>query len=115
MFEAVTGELVDPPIATRFYPSVAAGALVWAEWRRPSHLELVKEWPSRASPASEELARGWWQPTIDLLRQERRRAASLERSRHAWLGEPRPEPVVTLPNDGHVADHQNREITFYAH
>jgi hypothetical protein len=27
------------------------------------------------------MARGWWQPTIEVLREERRRAASLERAR----------------------------------
>ena len=83
MFEAVTGELVEPTIATRFYPDVRAGAatLIWATWRRPSHAELVQAWPARIPPGPAELARGWWQPTIEVLRQERRKAASLERAR----------------------------------
>lgn len=80
MFEAVHGELVDPAIATRFYPGVASGTLVWSEWRRPKLSELIKAWPSKVMPGSEELARGWWQPTIELLRQERRKAAALERA-----------------------------------
>ena len=44
VFEAVTGELVEPVVAARFYPGVAAGpaALIWAAWRRPVHAELVK-------------------------------------------------------------------------
>jgi hypothetical protein len=82
VFEAVTGELVDPMIAARFYPGVTAGpaALIWAAWRRPLHAELVKAWPARTPPGPAELARGWWQPTIEVLREERRRAASLERA-----------------------------------
>ncbi|WP_458093345.1 hypothetical protein [Roseomonas sp. WA12] len=83
VFEAVTGELVDPAIATRFYPGVAAGAaaLIWATLRRPSHAELVQAWPARTPSSPADKARGWWQPTIDVLREERRRAASLERAR----------------------------------
>ncbi len=83
VFEAVTGELAEPMIAARFYPGVAAGpaALVWAAWRRPSHAELVRTWPARTPPGPADLARGWWQPTIEVLREERRRAASLERAR----------------------------------
>ena len=83
VFEAATGELVEPTVATRFYPGVAAGpaALVWAAWRRPSHAELVQARPARRAPGPAESARGWWQPTIEALREERRRAASLERGR----------------------------------
>jgi hypothetical protein len=82
VFEAVTGELVEPLIAARFYPGVSAGParLVWAGWRRPSHAELVRTWPARTMPGPADLARGWWQPTIEVLREERRRAASLERA-----------------------------------
>ena len=84
IFEAVTGELADPRIAARFYPAVGAGAatLIWATWRRPSHAALVQAWPARAAPGPAELARGWWQPRIEVLRQERRKAASLERARN---------------------------------
>lgn len=83
VFEAITGELVAPALATRFYPGVAPGpaTLVWAAWRRPGHAELVGSWPARMPPAPAELARGWWQPTIEVLREERRKAASLERAR----------------------------------
>jgi hypothetical protein len=83
VFEAITGELVEPTIAGRFYPYVTAGsgALIWATWRRPSHAELVKAWPARSPPTPADLARGWWQPTIEVLREERRRVASLERAR----------------------------------
>lgn len=82
VFEAVTGEVVEPSVATRFYPGVAAGsgALVWATRRRPSHEELVRAWPAREEPSPAETARGWWQPTIETLREERRRTASLERA-----------------------------------
>jgi hypothetical protein len=82
VFEAVTSEIVEPMIAVRFYPDVTAGAatLVWAGWRRPRHAELVQAWPARTPPGPADLARGWWQPTIEVLREERRRAASLERA-----------------------------------
>lgn len=82
VFEAITGELVEPTTAAHFYPNVAArpAALVWAAWRRASHAELVKAWPARVPPAPADLARGWWPPTIEVLREERRRAASLERA-----------------------------------
>jgi hypothetical protein len=83
VFKAVTGELVEPMIAARFYPGVAAGsaALIWAAWRKPSHAELVQAWHARTPPGPADLARGWWQPTIEGLREERRRATSLERAR----------------------------------
>jgi hypothetical protein len=83
VFEAVTGELVEPEIADRFYPGVAAGpaALIWAAWRRPTHAELVQAWPARTTPGPAELARGWWTPAIGALREERHKAASLERAR----------------------------------
>ena len=83
VFEAVTGELVEPMIAARFYPGVTAApaALIWAAWRRPVHAELVKAWPARTTPSPADLARGWWRQTIEVLREERRRAASLERAR----------------------------------
>ena len=82
MFEAVTGELVEPMTAARFYPGVIAGpaALIWAGWRRPTHDELVQTWPARNVPGPAELAHGWWQPTIEVLREGRHRAASLERA-----------------------------------
>jgi hypothetical protein len=82
VFETVTGELVEPGITARFYPGVTAGpgALIWAGWRKPSHAELIQTWPARTTPGPVDLARGWWQPTIEVLREERRRAAALERA-----------------------------------
>jgi hypothetical protein len=82
VFETITGEIVDPIIAIRFYPGVPAGSatLIWAGWRRPSHGELVQTWPARVPPSLAELGRGWWQPTIEVLRVERRKAASLDRA-----------------------------------
>ncbi len=83
VFESVAGELAEPAVVVRHYPGVDAGgaALIWASWRRPSHAELVQAWPARVAPEPAELARGWWQPTIAVLREERRKAASLERAR----------------------------------
>ncbi len=82
VFEALTGEVVEPSVAAHFYPGVKAGAaaLIWAARRRPTHDELIQAWPARAVPDPAEIARGWWQPTIEVLREERRRAASLERA-----------------------------------
>ena len=89
MFETVTGELVDSITSARFYPGVTAGpaALIWATRRRPTHDELVRAWPARKPPSPAELARGWWQPTIEVLREERRRTASMERARAARRAE----------------------------
>lgn len=83
VFEEVTGELAEPGIVARFYPGVGAGAAtrIWARWRRPTHAELVQTWPARTPPSPADLLRGWWQPTIEVLRDERREAASRER---AW-------------------------------
>jgi hypothetical protein len=82
VFEAVTGEVVEPSVAARFYPGFKAGAatLIWAARRRPTHDELVQAWPAREAVGPAEIARGWWLPTIEVLREERRRAASLERA-----------------------------------
>ena len=82
LFTDITGELVEDALAKRFYPDVsAAGAtLVWATWRKPTHDELVKAWPARWAADIRDLARGWWQPTIEELRIERRKAASTERA-----------------------------------
>jgi hypothetical protein len=83
VLEAVTGEVVDDTVAARFYPNVAAdtGTLVWATRRRPTHDELIRAWPARAAPSQAEIARGWWHPTIETLREERRKAASRDRAR----------------------------------
>ena len=82
VFETMTGELVEPTIAARHYPGVIPGsaALIWAAWRRPSHAELVQVRPARTPPDLGDLGRGWWQPTIEVLREERRKAASLKRA-----------------------------------
>ncbi|ONG45089.1 hypothetical protein BKE38_26900 [Pseudoroseomonas deserti] len=83
VFEAVTGELADPATLARFYPGIVTESAtpIWATWRRPGHAELVRAWPARAEVTPAELTRGWWQPDITVLREERRRAASLERAR----------------------------------
>ncbi len=82
IFTEVTGELAEEAITNRYYPDVSAVdvTLVWASWRKPTHAELVKAWPSRRHPGAPELARGWWQPTLEALRDERRKASSVERA-----------------------------------
>jgi hypothetical protein len=83
IFTDITGELVEDALSKRFYPdlSPAGGvSLVWATWRKPTHDELVKAWPSRWSPDARDRARGWWRPTIEELRVERRKVASNQRA-----------------------------------
>jgi hypothetical protein len=82
IFDTVTGELVDKDIANSRYPRVSmiGVTLIWAMWHKPTHAELIKAWPARAPTDPRDLARGWWQPTIDELRVERRRVASTERA-----------------------------------
>jgi hypothetical protein len=82
IFTDVTGELVDPEAARAHHPwtAAAAGDLVWASWRKPTHEELVRTWPARQPPSEAEKSRGWWQPTIDELRDARRKARSIERA-----------------------------------
>jgi hypothetical protein len=82
IFTDVTGEIVEDDIGQRFYPDVSAvgATLVWATWRKPGHDERVNAWPERRPADTRDLARGWWQPTIEELRVERRKAASAERA-----------------------------------
>jgi hypothetical protein len=83
IFTEVTGEIVEEDIARRHYPdgSSPAGPLVWSTWRRPTHEELMAAWPSRSPPDNPDRASGWWAPTLDELRGERRKARSIERAK----------------------------------
>jgi hypothetical protein len=83
VFTDITGELVEDSTARRFYPSVSSegATLIWAIWRKATHDELVKAWPARRAADVQEWVRGWWQPTIEELRVERRLAASIDRAR----------------------------------
>lgn len=78
----ITGELVDNAATQHFYPDVSSAGvtLVWASWRQPTHNELVKAWPAHRPADTQERACGWWQPSIEELRIERRRAASKQRN-----------------------------------
>lgn len=79
-FTDVTGEVVEAEIARDYSPWTAkvAGDLVWALWRCPTHGELVRTWPAGQAANALELARGWWLPTLEELRDARRKARSLE-------------------------------------
>jgi hypothetical protein len=83
IFTDITGELVEADARERFYPDVAPRepVLIWGEWRRPTLSELIETWPARQEPTSDDRARGWWQPTLDELREERKKARSIERAR----------------------------------
>jgi hypothetical protein len=74
----VTGEIVDPEEVTEHHPD-ASDEHVWAEWRAVTLEELIHTWPSRDSPQDYERIRGWWQPTLEELREARRSAKSRER------------------------------------
>jgi hypothetical protein len=82
IFTALTGELVEADVRREHYPNVGADdeTLIWAEWRKPTLSELVKTWPAKQPPGEGEIARGWWQPTLQELRGERRKARSIERA-----------------------------------
>ncbi len=82
IFTALTGELVEADIRREYYPDVGAEdeTLIWEEWRKPTLAELVKTWPAKQPPGEDEMARGWWQPTLQELRVERRKARSIERA-----------------------------------
>jgi hypothetical protein len=74
----VTGEVVDPAGVAEHHPT-AGEKHVWASLRAPTLDELVQTWPVRSEPAEHERLRGWWQPTIEELREARRAAKSRER------------------------------------
>lgn len=59
MFETVTGEIVEPAVAVRFYPRISAGigTLVWIMRRRLTHDELVRAWTARKLAGPAETAR----------------------------------------------------------
>jgi hypothetical protein len=82
IFTDIAGEPVEDALRERHYPQVAtdSGPLVWGYWRSPTLAELVKTWPSRWAPSEAELSRGWWQPTLAELREERRKVRSIERA-----------------------------------
>ncbi len=72
VFSEVSGELVDPEEMADLYPH-ASDEHVWASWRSPTIDELVHTWPARTEPGDRERDRGWWQPTLEELREARRK------------------------------------------
>jgi predicted alpha-1,6-mannanase (GH76 family) len=81
----VTGEIVDPEEVVEHHPD-ASDEHVWAEWRAATLEELVHTWPSRDPPGEYEKIRGWWQPTLDELRDARRTTKSRERRKSGSVG-----------------------------
>ena len=98
VFEEITGELAEPDTVSRFYPDLHLGdaTALWATWSKPTHAELVKAWPARHATEHAALQRGWWQPDLQTLRAERRKAASLERAQ-ATRRERRGDAVPSQP------------------
>jgi hypothetical protein len=78
VFIEVTGELVDAGEVAEQYPHADDGH-VWALWRSPTTDELVHTWPTRAEPGNYERERGWWQPTLEELRDARRKSKRRQR------------------------------------
>ncbi|WJH38889.1 hypothetical protein N7E02_07305 (plasmid) [Aliirhizobium terrae] len=78
VFTEVTGELVDAGEVAELYPH-ANDEYVWATWRPPTVNELVHTWPARAEPGEYERGRGWWQPSLEELRDARRNAKRRQR------------------------------------
>ncbi|KWT78842.1 hypothetical protein [Agrobacterium radiobacter] len=76
----ITGELVDPTEVAEHYPDTS-DEHVWAGWRLPTLEELVHTWPARQEPSEYENDCGWWQATLNELRETRRQAKSRERSK----------------------------------
>jgi hypothetical protein len=75
------GEFVDVAASAGLYPLLqAARDPVWVFWRLPTLQELIRTWPAKQLPGEGEVARGWWQPTLDDLRAARRKARAIERS-----------------------------------
>ncbi|MFS8146406.1 hypothetical protein [Rhizobium sp. BR 249] len=74
----VTGEIIDPDPVAEFYPD-AGHEHIWATWRPPTLNELIHTWPVKTVAGENERKRGWWQPTIEELREARRTARSRER------------------------------------
>lgn len=74
----VSGEIVDPEQAAEHHPA-ATEEHVWAGWRPSTLDELVRTWPARSERGKYERLRGWWNPTLDELREARRAAKSRER------------------------------------
>ena len=94
IFTEVTGELVENNIRDEHYPAVGQTHedMIWAEWRKPSLAELVKTWPAKQIPTANAIARGWWQPTLEELRRDRRKARSIERAQETRRNKKQIEP-----------------------
>lgn len=74
------GELVDIGGADEAEAAAVTQDHVWIFWRSPTLEELIRTWPARREPDVSERARGWWQPTLEELREARRKAKSIERA-----------------------------------
>ncbi|OEC93594.1 hypothetical protein [Rhizobium sp. YK2] len=80
VFTEITGELVDQEAVVEHHPD-ADDEHVWGGWRAASLEELLHTWPARTEPGEYERLRGWWQPTLEELREARTATKSRERRR----------------------------------
>jgi hypothetical protein len=76
----VTGEIVDPQEITELHLDTSEEH-IWAGWRASTLEELVHTWPAKAESGEYERRRGWWQPTLQELREARRSAKSRARKK----------------------------------
>lgn len=74
----ITGEFVEPLSISERHPQGDAEH-IWAGWRLASLEELIHTWPAKSNPCDYERRRGWWQPTLEELREARQAAKSRER------------------------------------
>jgi hypothetical protein len=86
-----SGELVEPDELAALYPQ-ASHDHVWCTWRLPTLEELVHTWPSKHPVDAVAKTRGWWQPTMEELREARRAAKTRERGRDLAASENRTQP-----------------------
>lgn len=100
VFVDITGELADNSTLATFYPGTDSDQLsyIWGTWRTATLAELVMTWPARRNAVPREKLQQWWQPTLNELREARRRARSLERRKKRSLSKEQSSPLHSDPS-----------------
>ncbi len=99
-FEAVKGEIVDPEVLRTSYPKLAQTGLeyIWGQWRRATFAELVRTRPATPAQIARGRDRGWWEPTLEELRDARRQERAFERRRNDQTGKSSSRPASRVRN-----------------